>query len=167
MEQIQIKVDHIKCQETRQIIDNAHSKFSQAFNKDLSEGYNNFYGFHECNLNWASAERPAASKVQVPSYNHELKVLQQELMDHLTHQNVLLIPKDHQIEVQSVCPSFLQRKQRAKNKPKNELTKDDVRLLIHFGPVNDKIKPMPNHVPKINDILIKLGRWKQVVCIDL
>ena len=89
-----------------------------------------FYGKHECDLNWASSERPAATKVKIPSYDHQLKGLQQELMDDLTRQGVLLIPQEHDITVQSVCPSFIQRKQRAKDKPKHMLTKDDVRLLI-------------------------------------
>ena len=88
-------------------------------------------------------------------------------MDDLTNQNVLLIPQEHNIEVQAMCPSFIQRKQKAKNKPKNELTKDDVRLLVNFGPINECIKPIPIHVPKINDVLITLGKWKYVICLDL
>ena len=88
-------------------------------------------------------------------------------MDELTRQNVLLIPQQHNIKVQTVCPSFLQRKQRAKNKPKEELTKDDVRLLVNFGPLNDKIKPVPIHVTKTEDLLIKLGRWKHLIIFDL
>ena len=125
------------------------------------------YGKHECHLNWASSERPQASKVRVPNYDHDLKGLQQELMDQLTSQKVLLIPQDHNIKVQSVCPSFIQRKQRAKDKPKNLLTKDDVRLLVNFGPVNEKIKPLPIHVPKTDDILIAMGRWKHLIIFDL
>ena len=149
------------------IIEGAHDKFHTVFNKDLSVGYNGFYGKHVCHLNWASSERPPATKVKVPSYDHELKGLQQELMDDLTAQNVLLIPQQFDIKVQAVCPSFLQRKQRAKNKPKAELTKDDVRLLINFGPLNNKIKPVPIHVKKTEDILIKLGRWKFIIIFDL
>ena len=164
---VAIDTSHIQCEEAKKLVEDAHHKYTEVFNKDLSKGYNNYYGVHECSLNWASAERPAAAKVHVPSYDHELKILQQEVMDHLTDQNVLLIPQEHQINVQSVCPSFLQRKQRAKSKPKNELVREDVRLLINFGPVNEMIKPMPNHVPKIDDVLIKLGRWKYVICIDL
>ena len=120
----------------------AHEEFKETFDKNLTQGYNNYYGKHECNLNWASNERPTASEVQVPNYDHDLKVLQQEVMDELTDQKVLLIPQEHGIDVQSVCPSFLQRKQRAKGKPKNQLLKSDVRLLINFGPVNEKIKPI-------------------------
>ena len=137
------------------------------FDKNLKTGYNGYFGKHECTLNWATSERPIASKVRVPSYNHELKSLQQELMDELTDQGVLLVPQDHNITVQAVCPSFIQRKQRAKDKPKQALTKSDVRLLINFGPINDKIKPPPVHVPKTDDIMIKLGRWKHIIIFDL
>ena len=85
---VAISVDHITCQEAKQLIGEAHTKYAVVFDKDLSQGYNNFYGKHECGLNWASAERPLASKVHVPSYNHDLKVLQQELMDDLTNQPI-------------------------------------------------------------------------------
>ena len=158
-----LNTDNIKCNEARSIINMAHTQFGLVFNNDLSGGYNNYYGKHECGLNWATTERPSASKVHVPSYDHELKILQQEVMDDLTKQGVLLIPKDHDIEVQAICPSFLQRKQRARLKPKNQLNKNDVRLLINFGPINEKIKPVPNHVPKVNEVFIKLGRWKHII----
>ena len=88
-------------------------------------------------------------------------------MDDLTDQGVLLIPQDHNIQVQSVCPSFIQRKQKAKNKPENQLTKNDVRLLINFGPVNERIKPVPINVPKPDDILISLGKWNHAIIFDL
>ena len=55
----------------------------------------------------------------------------------------------------------------ARDKTKSQLNKHDVRLLINFGPVNERIKPIPIHVPKIDDVLIKLGRWKNIICIDL
>ena len=162
-----IPTDHIESHDVKKIIEDGHKLFKDVFNKDLSTGYNGFYGKHECSLNWATSERPTASKVHVPNYDHDLKVLQQELMDELTRQNVLAIPQEENIQVQAVCPSFVQRKQRARDKSKQELKKEDLRLLINFGPINDKLKPMPNHVPKTNDMLIKLGRWKHIICIDL
>ena len=75
-------INHNKdvCSEANEIIQEAHEKFSSVFDKDLKRGYNGFYGKHLCRLNWASSERPPASKVRVPSYEHELKSLQQELM---------------------------------------------------------------------------------------
>ena len=162
-----INLENINCDKAKEIIENCHSKFHEVFNKDLTGGYNGYFGKHECRLNWASSERPVANKVRVPNYDHDLKGVQQDLMDELTDQGVLLVPQDHNIKVQSVCPSFIQRKQRAKNKPKQALTKDDVRLLVNFGPINEKIKPPPIHVPKTNDILITLGRWKHLIIFDL
>ena len=153
--------------DVKKIIDDAHEKYKDVFNKDLSKGYNGFFGKHKCKLNWATSERPLANKVRVPSYDHGLKSLQQDLMDDLTDQGVLLVPQEHNISVQAVCPSFIQRKQRARNKPKQALTKADVRLLINFGPVNEKIKPVPCHVPKTDDVLIMIGRWKYIIQLDL
>ena len=163
----QIDLKGINDEEALETIRKTHETFKEVFNNDLTNGYNGSFGKHECKLNWATEERPLANKVNVPSYDHGLKVLQQELMDDLTDQGVLLIPQEHDINVQTICPSFIQRKQRAREKPKNQLTKQDVRLLINFGPVNDKIKPVPIHVPTTEDILTSLGRWKHIIIFDL
>ena len=40
-------------------------------------------------------------------------------------------------------------------------------MLINFGPINEKIKPVPIHVPKPNDILIALGKWNHLIIFDL
>ena len=89
---------------------------ADVFDKNLSNGYNDFYGNHRCELIWASNERPPNTKVKVPNYNHDLQGLQQELMDDLTDQNVLLVPQKHNIMVQTFCQIFLQR---AKDKPQH------------------------------------------------
>ena len=142
----EISLSNIASTTVRKKIMETHRQHRNVFDKDLTMGYNGVFGKHECRLNWATRERPPADKVRVPNYNHCLKSLQQELMDELTNQNVLLIPQEHEIQVQSVCPSFVQRKQRAKNVPEHLLTKNDIRLLINFGPVNERIKPVPIHV---------------------
>ena len=54
-------------------------------------------------------------------------------MNELTDQNLLLIPQEHDITVQSVCPNFILRKQRAKSTPEHLLTKNYMRLLINLG----------------------------------
>ena len=109
-----IYLDKITSDAARQIISEIHQKYKEVFDKDLKIGYNEFFGKHECRLNWAT----------VQNYNQSLKSLQQELMDELTDQNVLLMPREHDIKVQSVCPSFIQRKQRSKCTPEHLLTKN-------------------------------------------
>ena len=60
------------------------------------------------------------------NYNHNQNSLLQEVMDDLTDQGVLKDPQELGISVQSICPAFLTRKRRAKDKPADGLTKDDV-----------------------------------------
>ena len=95
----EIKIGEDTKEHVKELLNAAHDDHEEVFNKDLTNGYNDFYGRHRCHLNWASNERPAATKVKVPNYNHDLKGLQQELMDHLTEQEVLLVPQEHDIVV--------------------------------------------------------------------
>jgi len=148
-------------------INNAQAQHKQVFNKDLSEGYNGASGPHVCKLNWAGATRPTADQVRMVSYSHDLKQLHQAVCDDLTNQQVLGIPQDHDITVQFVCPSFLRRKPKAKGKPNHLLTKDDVRLVVNFSPVNDHLKNIPSVKTTPNDILVSLGRWKCIIIFDL
>jgi hypothetical protein len=80
---------------------------------------------------------------------------------------VLGIPQDHNLNVQFVCPSFLRRKPKAKGKPNHLLTKDDVRLVVNFSPVNEHLKNIPSVKTTTNDILVTLGRWKCIIIFDL
>jgi hypothetical protein len=144
-----------------------HNKYQQVFNKDLTKGYNGNSGPHTCHLNWAGDTRPTADQVRMVSYSHDLKQLHQTVCDDLTRQQVLGIPQEHDITVQFVCPSFLRRKPRAKGKPNHLLTKDDVRLVVNFSPINNHLKNIPSVKTTPNDILIALGRWKHIIIFDL
>ena len=164
-------IDLIKIENTstdiKDLLQAAHRKFRKVFSKDLSGGYNGFFGHHECKLNWATAQRPEARKIPIANYNHSLKGIMQEICDDLTEQGVLKIPQDHNVMVQSVCPSFLRRKRRAQNKPLHQLTKHDCRLVVNFNPINDHIKNIPSPMTTVNDVHSQLGRWKEIIIIDL
>ena len=152
--------------EVKQTIKAAHAEHSQEFNKDLTDGYNGYFGKRECQLNWSSKEMPIANKVRVANYDHNLKGLMQEMCDKLTEQGVLTIPQEQGVRVQAVCPSFLERKQRGKGK-KHLLTAKDVRLIIKFNPVNEYIKNLPTPMVTTNNVFIKLKCWKHIVIFDL
>ena len=91
-----IDTSNIQEDEIHELINN-HEQYSVVFDKDLTHGYNNFYCLHERSLNWTPTERPSATRVHTPNYDHDLNILQQEVMDDLTDQNVLLIPQEHNI----------------------------------------------------------------------
>ena len=135
-----------------------HRKYREVFSGDLCVGYNGYFGPHVCRLNWSTAQRPQAKKFPVASYDHKLKGLMQEICDDLTDQGVLKVPQEHNITVQSVCPSFLKRKRRASGKAKHPLTKNYCRLLVNFGPVNHLIKNIPTPTAIPDDVYNKLGR---------
>ena len=153
----------------KQQIDAAHVQYQAVFDESLKGGYNHYFGHYECKLNWASQARPPTNKLRVVNYSHDLNGLLQEVMDDLTRQGVLRDPQDPtlNISVQSICSSFLHRKQRAKHKPKHLLTKDDVRLLVNFGPINSFIKEVPTPMTTIDDIFTTMGRFKHIIVFDL
>ena len=94
--------------------------------------------------------------MRVANYDHNLKGLMQEMCDHLIEQGVLGISQEENVQVQAVCPSFLERKQRGKDKPKYLLTTKDVRLIINCNPINNYIKNLPTPMVTPNDLFIKL-----------
>ena len=77
------------------------------------------------------------------------------------------MPQTDGINVQHVSPSFLVRKQRAKTKKANELTKDDMRLVVNFGKLNDYLKNIPSPITKPRDIFYQLGKWNFIITSDL
>ena len=120
-----------------------------------------------CKLNWSSLHKPQAKKVPITNYDHNLKGIMQDICDDLTQQGVLKIPQEHNICVQSVCPSFLKRKRRAADTPKKLVTKDDCRLLINYSPINQLIKNIPSAMTTPDDVFNQLGRWKHIIILDL
>lgn len=151
----------------RDLIQRANRRFRTVFSKDLTGGYNGYFGQHKCHLNWATQQRREARKTHVASYNHSLRGVLQEVCNELTEQGVLKIPQQHGINVQSVCPSFLTRKRRAKDKILHQLTKNNCRLVVNFNPINEHIKNIPSPIMTMNDIYSQLGKWKEIIIIDL
>ena len=59
--------------EIKEILEQAHRRHRKVFSKDLSGGYNGYYGPHVCRLNWISSQRPEARKIPIANYDFELK----------------------------------------------------------------------------------------------
>ena len=162
----QIKIGNTTT-EIKETLDKLHRQYRKVFGSDLTGGYNGYFGPHKCHLNWASDQRPEARKIPIANYNSELKAVMQEICDDLTAQGVLKIPQNHNIRVQSVCPSFLRRKRKAKDKPIHLLTKNDCRLVVNFNPINDHIKNLPTAMMTVSHLFVQLGKWKHLIVMDL
>ena len=163
---IEINKDDIHPDIIRYVTD-IHDTYKDVFDNDLSNGYNHRYGKHIAKLNWAGSTKPTANKVQNVNYDQATKKLLQEVCDDLTNKGVLGIPQEYNVSVQYCSPSFLVRKQKAKNKSKQDLNKDDVRLVINFTKLNDYLKNLPTSVTKPKDIFSQLGKWNYIITMDL
>ena len=148
-------------------IKEVNNKYKNVFDDDLKEGYNMQFGKHICKLNWANVNRPPASKVHTVNYDHKTKCLLQQVCDLLTEQGVLAVPQDYNIQIQHVSPSFLVRKQKAKNKNKDQLTPKDVRLVVNFGKLNEYLINIPSPITKPKQVFTQLGKWNFIITMDL
>ena len=148
-------------------VNNMLTRQSSVFDQDLRQGYNQYSGPHFCKLQFATAERPSSKKATCVQYNSQMNTLLQRVCDELTEAEVLGIPQHNNIEVQHVMPCFLRRKQKAKDKPLNELTTTDVRLVVNTCELSKHMKSLPSKVQKPQDVYNKLARWKYIVKTDL
>ena len=139
----------------------------EVFNQDITSGYNMAFCKHICKFNWSNNNRPQASKVHTVNYDHDTKRLLQEVCDDFTRTGVLGIPQEEDIQIQYVSPCFLVRKQRAKKKSKDMFSKENVRLVINFGQLNEYLKNMPTPITKPRDVFTQLGKWKYIISLDL
>ena len=164
--QIEINKDDIK-PDIIEYINDINNTYKDVFNENLTTGYNHRFGKHIAKLNWAGPNRPSAAKVQNINYDHETKKLLQDVCDDLTNKGVLGIPQEHDIKIQYCSPSFLVRKQKAKNKSKQDLAMNDVRLVVNFSKMNNYLKNMPTTITKPKDIFSQLGKWNYIITMDL
>ena len=148
-------------------VNDIHHTYRDVFNNDISTGYNHRYGKHISKLNWAGPNRPTAAKVQNINYDHQTKVLLQNVCDDLTEKGVFGIPQDYDIPIQYCSPAFLVRKQKAKNKAKQDLGIDDVRVVINFTQLNDYLKNIPTTITKPKDIFTTFRKWNYIITTDL
>ena len=165
-EQININYDCLNEEQTNRL-HLAIGECKNIFDKNLSKGYNHFAGNHYCHLNWANNQRPLSKKVICPNYNRQLNTLLQEVCDNLTDQGVLGIPQNDQIIVQYVSPCFLRKKQKAKDKPNSELTKDDVRLVVNTIGLSQHLKNIPTKITRPQEVYSALSKWNYIIKTDL
>ena len=80
---------------------------------------------------------------------------------------MLGFPQDYKITPQTVSPCVLAHKQRAKNKSKDQLRTDDVRLIVNVNEVSQHMKTLPSKTTTIPDVWIVLGKFKVLIVSDL
>ena len=151
----------------KELMNNILLQNTSVFDQDLAKGYNHNAGPHFCKLKFANDEKPSSRKVSCVQYNSQMNGLLQQVCDELTEANVLGIPQHENVDVQHVMPIFLRKKQKAKNKSNNELTTQDVRLVVNTCELSKYMKSLPAKISKPQDVYNALAKWKYIIKTDL
>ena len=144
-----------------------HTINGNAFNTDLSNGYNGKAGKFQATLNFKSEQLPISKQCSVPLYNHKCLALQQQLMDTLEQQGVIVDPQIHNIQVKKVSPSFILQKGRAKHKKLDECSLDEIRWVVAFNNLNDDLLPRPSKQTSGRNVMTFIAKHKFHIHADL
>ena len=138
-----------------------------AFDEDLREGFKDVENPYEATFSFRKDNRPPPFKIWVPQYNQRCQDLLQAKFDELEEQGVVVEPNQHKIQVRHASPCFITQKARAKHKPLEQCTLDEVRFITCFNVLNESIHPIPGRSNSYHDILKFFGRHKFIICADL
>ena len=145
---------------------NIHAKFNDVFDGQLT-GYNNQFGKHIVNIQWADDTRPKSSKAYSPKWSSATDKLLQEKIDQLTDMGVLADPYEHDIQIKCIHPCFLQKKARAGNKQLDQCSISEVRFLTAANAVNEKCRQVQASIPDQNEIFRFVGQNPFLIYADL
>ena len=109
-------------------------------------------------------------KVYAPQFNRQCLDLVQAMCDKLEAENVLIDPSngpEGEVPIHHVSPHFITQKARAKHKPLQECSLDELRFITCCNVLNDSIHPIPGRSSNYNDILTFMADWKYHIFADL
>ena len=166
LDQIKINED-VMTESQRERLRKIHNQNKAVFDGNLKGGYNQKYGRHFGSFSFKDCNKPPPTKVWAPQYNKTCADLHQAKCDELEEAGVLVDPKEHDIDILHVSPSFIQQKGRAKHKSLRDCTLDEVRFITGFNVLNEDIKPVTGRSTSAVDIFKFLGKWKHFIFADL
>lgn len=145
-----------------------HRKHIKAFNDDMSEGFQDADNPYYATFGFRDENRTPPQKDWAPQFNRKCKDLMQAKCDELEQQNIIVDPsKIPNCNVRLVSPSFVQQKARAKHKPLDQCSLDEIRYITCFNALNDSIHPIPGRSSTYNDIIKFCARKKFRIHADL
>ena len=165
LDQIKVNKDALSDAQQKRL-GKIHSQNKEVFNGDLTTGYNQEFGRHYGSFSFKDQNKPPPTKVWAPQYNRTCADLHQAKCDELEEQGVLIDPKEQNIDILHVSPSFIQQKGRAKHKKLRDCSLDEVRFITGFNVLNEDIKPVTGRSTSAVDIFKFLGKWKYFIFAD-
>ena len=135
-------------------LNDLHRRHITAFNEDMSGGFYDAENPYQATFSFRDENRAPPYKVWAPQYSRQCQDLMQAKCDDLEREGILVDPSKYSgVDVRLVHPSFIQQKGRAKHKPLNQCSLDEVRYITCFNALNDSIHPIPGRSSAYNDIV--------------
>ena len=144
-----------------------HLKNLSTFDENMEGGFKDDDNPYEATFSFRKENRPPPFKIWVPQYNQRCQDLLQAKMDEMEGQSILVEPKQHKVEIRHASPCFITQKARAKHKPLEECSLDEVRFITCFNVLNESIHPIPGRSNSYIDILKFFGRHRFIICADM
>ena len=166
LDEIKVNED-VLTESQKERLKSIHTQNQAVFDGNLKGGYNQKFGRHFGSFSFKDHNKPPPTKVWAPQYNRTCADLHQAKCDELEEAGVLVDPKEHNIDILHVSPSFIQQKGRAKHKSLRDCTLDEVRFITGFNVLNEDIKPVTGRSTSAVDIFKFLGKWKHFIFADL
>ena len=166
LSKIKINVDLLTPQQLNRL-HALHLKHVTAFNEDLREGFRDGESPYTASFSFKQEHKAPPFKVWAPQFNRQCSDLQQAMCDKLEAEGVLVDPAKGNIPVRHVSPSFITQKARAKHKPLEQCSLDEIRFITCCNVLNDSIHPIPGRSNTYTDIITFLARYKFHIFADL
>ena len=159
LSQIKINKDILTPAQSKRL-DSLHREHQTAFNEDMSEGFQDHANPYYATFSFKEENRAPPYKVWSPKFNRKCQDLLQAKCDELEVDNIMADPSKLGIDVRHVSPCMIQQKARAKHKPLEQCSLDELRFITCFNVLNDSTHPVPGRSFVFNDILKFLARHK-------
>ena len=128
---------------------------------DLSlPGYNHAFGTVYASFKFASKARPVPTKIRSPNYGSHQDLLFNQKCHSLKQLGVLIDPMEHNIQPLMTHNSWVVKKPSAANKPWDQCTLKDTRLVVGLDPLNKFLADPPGKITKTESVYASLANWE-------
>ena len=166
LSKIRINVDLLNPDQLQRL-HSLHTRHATAFNEDMRHGFLDGESPYRASFSFKQEHKAPPFKVYAPQFNRQCLDLQQAMCDKLEAEGVMIDPAKGKIDIRHVSPSFITQKARAKHKPLQECSLDEIRFITCCNVLNDSIHPIPGRSSNYNDIQTFLAGWKFHIFADL
>ena len=142
-------------------------KYSEVFNNDISEGYNNASGEFDVDWNWINDQKPPPGVSKQEVYvNEEMNQLKQAKIDWMESENICF--KAHLLGMPVKYASLTMLVPKASYKShEGPLHHGLFRFVNLFNQMNEYIKLEPSQPESISSVLYEAGQWNFMISGDL